>query len=123
MSGSNILLDTNAVLYILSERNHRNLLLENRVSVSFVTELELLSFPTISETEERVIQSFLNKVNVIGFSEKLKTATIDLRKKHKLKLPDALICATAQTDNLTLITDDKKLLNLQDISAKPFSVS
>ena len=34
--------------------------------------------------------------------------TITLRKKHKIKLPDAIIAATALVHNLTLLTRNEK---------------
>ncbi|MEM6264058.1 MAG: PIN domain-containing protein [Bacteroidota bacterium] len=40
------------------------------------------------------------------FSESIVAQTISLRKHHKIKLPDAIIAATALVHNLTLITSN-----------------
>lgn len=40
--------------------------------------------------------------------------TIAIRRKHKIKLPDALILATAKTHNLQLLTLDEKLQRIRD---------
>ncbi len=37
--------------------------------------------------------------------------TISLRKKHKIKLPDSIILATAEVHGLKLLTLDQKLNN------------
>lgn len=40
--------------------------------------------------------------------------TIAIRRKHKIKLPDALILATAKMHNLQLLTLDEKLQRIRD---------
>ncbi|CAB5495841.1 PIN domain-containing protein [Bathymodiolus thermophilus thioautotrophic gill symbiont] len=45
-------------------------------------------------------------------SEDIKEQAIQLRQTHKLKTPDAIICATALVNNATLLTNDKQLLKL-----------
>ncbi len=60
MSGKKkLLLDTNAVLYILSNKQNREILRGNRLCISFVTELELLSFPAINDEEKEIINQFI----------------------------------------------------------------
>ena len=83
--------------------------------ISFITELELLSYPNISETESNTIQQFINGIDIIDINKTIKTKTIELRKKYKLKLPDAIICATAVYLEATLITSDKKLKKVSEL--------
>ncbi|WP_257666684.1 PIN domain-containing protein [Parapedobacter tibetensis] len=45
---------------------------------------------------------------IIGVDEHVISETIRIRKTHKIKLPDALIAATAIVNNLTLIADNDK---------------
>ena len=42
--------------------------------------------------------------------------TVTLRKKYLLKLPDAIICATAMMNTLTLVTNDLKLHKISEIT-------
>jgi predicted nucleic acid-binding protein len=41
---------------------------------------------------------------IIPLTDEMVDETIAIRKIHKIKLPDAIIAATAKTKNLTLIT-------------------
>ena len=41
---------------------------------------------------------------VLELSDEIVTKTIEVRIKHKLKVPDAIITATARVHNMTLIT-------------------
>lgn len=118
MNGKKIVLDTNVVLYILADKKLREILSENYIYISFVTELELLSYPKISKEEKRIILSFLEKVKIIDIENDIKKHTIDLRKSYNLKLPDAIICATAKHYDFILITEDKKLLNIEKIKSE-----
>ncbi len=69
--------------------------------------MELLSYSKLSISEEQLISSVLNSSCVINITEEIKKMTIGLRKKFNLKLPDAIIAATAIVKGLTLVTDDK----------------
>lgn len=114
MSGSNYLFDTNAVLSFL---NQPKKLQDDSsaVFISFVNELELLSYSKLSSNEEKAIKHFLKLIEIINIDQKIKNMTITLRQKYLLKLPDAIICATAKIHKLTLITNDLKLHNISEI--------
>ncbi|WP_031432319.1 type II toxin-antitoxin system VapC family toxin [Methylomarinum vadi] len=78
---------------------------------SSITRMELLGFPGITELEEQVINSLLKQMTHIGIDTTIEDATIELRKQHRMKLPDAIIAATALTYRLELLTLDKTLGN------------
>ena len=53
---------------------------------------------------------------VIGIDKHIIQICIDLRKKYKIKLPDAIIAATALAHNLILVTNNEKdFANVQNI--------
>jgi len=54
------------------------------------------------------IQKLLANSNIFPLNDEVVDKTIKVRKKYKLKLPDAIIAATALVNNLTLITHNKK---------------
>ncbi len=58
---------------------------------------------------EAIIQNFLALVDILPLSELVADKTIALRRITRLKLPDAIIAATAITHNLILVTCDKNL--------------
>jgi predicted nucleic acid-binding protein len=118
MSGKKkLLLDTNAVLYILSNNKNREILRGNHLYISFVTELELLSFPAINDEEKEIINQFIKNTEIIDIDIIIKEKTIELRKRYRLKLPDAIICATALLQKCILVTNDTKLINIKEIKS------
>ena len=113
MSGINYLFDTNAVLYFLNQP--RKLHDGSVVFISFVNELELLSYSKLSSNEEKAITHFLKLIEIINIDQEIKSTTLTLRQKYLLKLPDAIICATAMIHKLILVTNDLKLHKISEI--------
>jgi predicted nucleic acid-binding protein len=108
MNGNKLLLDTNVVLSILGSEKVFSALAGKELFISFITELELFSYPALTKEEEKSITFFLSKVTILDINQSIKAKTIQLRKKYKLKLPDAIICATAASKNLALVSNDKQ---------------
>ena len=118
MSG---LLDTNAALYLLGGRLAKSLP-EDRYAVSFITEMELLSYPHLSADEEANVRAFLASVEVCELSQGIKVLAIGLRRRHGLKLPDAIICATALERRATLWSNDQKLANIPELRCRGMDI-
>ncbi|MHC5818298.1 MAG: type II toxin-antitoxin system VapC family toxin [Nostoc sp.] len=116
-----ILLDTNVVLYFLGGRL-LNPLPSGQYFISVVTEIELLSYPSLSLEEEAQIIDFLNKITVVGIDNNIKKLTIAFRKQYRLRLPDAIIAATAKSLNAILFTNDLKLANLTEINTQSVQI-
>jgi len=115
MSGPSVLLDTNIVLYLLKgDDKLEGLLQGTTVFLSVMTKVELLSHPVLDEAAEKVIRELLDQANVMEFSNVIQERTIQLRRKYKMKLPDAVIAATAAFLNVQLITADKQFAKLKD---------
>ena len=115
MSKTGYLLDTNIVIGLLKSAADVMALVDDlgfdfeNAAVSQITRMELLSFPRISEDEEKKIESFLDDCQVIICDEHIERTAIVLRRAHGFKLPDAIIVATAQVNGLELVTLDKQL--------------
>nr|WP_199349226.1 type II toxin-antitoxin system VapC family toxin [Nostoc flagelliforme] len=116
-----ILLDTNIVLYFFGGRL-LNPLPSGQYFISVITEIELLSYPSLSLEEETQIIDFLNKITIIGIDSNIKNLTITFRKQYKLKLPDAIIAATAKSINAILFTNDVRLANLTEINTQAVQI-
>jgi predicted nucleic acid-binding protein len=107
MNGNNLLLDTNIVLYFLNGDKTLIPILEDKsLFISFITQLELLSYNELSSEEIESIQLFLNECTIIDININIKNIAIDLRKKYHLKLPDSIIIATAIWLNSPVISSD-----------------
>ena len=120
MSGERYLLDTNAVVCLLRGENTLLQRLESAewVGISILSQIEFLAFPNLSENDRRTFQEFSERFEVVGL-ERTERALIDrivsLRAQYRLKLPDAIIAATAVERDATLITDDRQLQTLSAI--------
>ena len=115
MSGIKVLLDTNLVIGLLkAETNAVELLgaesfnIQN-CAISQITRMELLSYPQLPADEERLIQDFLAHLVVLTIDESIEQVAIQFRRTQKVKLPDAIIAATAQVHGLRLLTLDREL--------------
>ncbi|MCG3167942.1 MAG: hypothetical protein POELPBGB_03742 [Bacteroidia bacterium] len=122
MSGNAILLDTNIILAILGgNKTLDEFIAGNIIYISFITELELFGFKSLSLQEEKVINSFVGDCRVIDINTAIKQHTIKIRKANKLKLPDSIVAATAlylETPLLTADADFKAIKNLELIFYK-----
>jgi predicted nucleic acid-binding protein len=117
MTQSLIVLDTNIALYYLGGRLTTPLP-NGLYHVSIITEMELLSYPNLSQAEEQQIQSFLSQLLIVNIDGPIKNIAIALRKQYRLKLPDAIVAATAQSLNALLLSNDKKLSNITTLKTQ-----
>jgi predicted nucleic acid-binding protein len=115
--GMSIVLDTNAVLYFLGGRLVQPLP-EADFYVSVITEIELLSYPSLSPQDEMEVREFLSNVTIIDLQPAIKQSAIALRRQYRLKLPDAVIAATALQLGAELLTNDLKLSNIPMLLAR-----
>lgn len=115
MSGNKIFVDTNILLYFLKGNSKiREILFGREIVISFITEIELLSFPFKLESEKEKVKNMLSFFTIIESNKEIKENTIKIRKKSRLKLPDSMILATAKFTNLSLFTADKDFIKAKD---------
>jgi predicted nucleic acid-binding protein len=104
------LLDTNVVINYLNASlplagmAFLNTIVDNEPMISVITKMETLGFNFKSIEEQNLMQDFISGSTVLDINNDIVNITIALRKAHKIKLPDAIIAATALIYNLTLIT-------------------
>jgi len=110
-------LDTNAILYLLGGKLAQPLP-TGAYFVSVISEMELLSYPSLDEAALNQVRAFLSDVTVVELSEQVRELAIGLRRRHMLKLPDAIVAATALSLQAQLITNDVKLLRVPDLACE-----
>jgi predicted nucleic acid-binding protein len=109
MEQPQFLMDTNAVIDFLGNKlpisgmKFLSGVVDAIPNVSVVTKIELLGF-NASEENYKILSNFINDATVLDLSNKVVEKTIEIRKKHKTKLPDAIIAATALVNDLALIS-------------------
>lgn len=117
MSGIEFLLDTNVVIGLLKghapavELATRAGLRLDQAAVSQITRIELLGFPGLTDIEEATVRQFLGRCDVLMLDEAVEAETIRLRRRTGLKLPDAIVLATARIAQARLLTLDQRLAN------------
>ena len=115
MSGINWVIDTNVIIGLLKGDEPAAKVAEAAqldlqcAAVSQITRMELLSYPQLTEEEESQIKRFLDCVEVCLIDEPIENEAIRLRRALGLKLPDAIIAATAVINNARLLTLDLAL--------------
>jgi len=112
--GLKYLWDTNTVIYFLQdhfsgiEKESMNTIINTyQPAISAITQIELLCWKSASENDLIILKNFISDCFIFELGEDIKLKTIDIRCSYNIKLPDAIIAATAITMNLILITNDK----------------
>ncbi|PTB97543.1 VapC toxin family PIN domain ribonuclease [Marivirga lumbricoides] len=117
MNGINILLDTNIIIYLLSGDKKLEEILDGKVIIaSLMSEMEVLAYPELDEKNDKIIREFLSKINIVSINESIKEVAIQMRRKYKVKLPDAIIAATAFFLNIPLITTDSDFTKIEGLN-------
>lgn len=107
------LFDTNAIIYYLQGVPEWVSFIDAAAMTgryaSVITRMELLGFPGMTEDDEARVRRFLADLVVMPLDDGIESAAIELRRTARLKLPDAIVVATAIRAGATLITGDQKL--------------
>ncbi len=116
MSGNKLFLDTNIILFLLQGDVTLTEVLDGKqFYISFITELELLSYSGLSSSDLKVVHELLRECVVIDINAEIKQLAIRFRKQNKVKLPDTIIAATSLYLNIPLITADSDFKRLKEL--------
>lgn len=122
--GVNYIWDTNTAIYYLQQQFPPNaekfmdgLLRESQPCISAITEIELLCWKTPTQKDLETLNSFIYDAIVIELEAAIKLKTAGIRKQHKIKLPDAIIAATAIVYGYTLLSrNEYDFRNIEGLS-------
>lgn len=120
------LIDTNVIIDYMGERFPDPVLdfIDNIINSTFflsiINKIEFLGFQYLSSNEEKQFQSLIKASNIILLHDGIVDETIALRKKYSIKLPDAIVAASAISIDAVLITgnitDFEKIATLKLLS-------
>ena len=115
-----LLLDTNSIIALLNENAEVINITDNadNIFISIINELEFKSFSNLSLNDVKLFDAFAAKVNVVDLQHSdtiLKYKIAQIRNTYKLKLPDAIIAASAIVNNAVLITADKEFKKITEL--------
>ena len=111
--------DTNIAIYQLQNRLAERLP-EGRYFLSIISEIELLAYPGLTTAEEQGIKTLLKAIEIVTLTDSVKQETIRIKRDNNLKLPDAIIIATARINGCVLLTNDQQLAKSRLIDTKAF---
>ena len=114
-------IDTNIFILLFNDRL-TDPIPDGEIAYSIITEMELRSFPTLTLEEETVIRNKLANFTVYSIDSAVKEEAIRLRRTIRLKLPDAIIAATAIVHNATLVTNDRQLHMVQELDCRKLAM-
>jgi len=126
--GAGYLIDTSGYSHYLDNKlsiesaDFMDSVFENAPAMCFIVKIELLSFQGGSE-KEKTIADLVNSSEIRALSDETIAKTIEIRRKAKIKLPDAVIAATAIVHNLTLLsTNDSDFLKVPKLKYKSLNI-
>lgn len=116
MNGNSALLDSNILIYLSKNELSFSVLDQfAALFISVISYMEVLGYRFNNSREENFVKELVSMFNVRFIDQEIAENVIDIRKKCRIKLPDAVIAATANTDDLCLVTrnvDDFKNIDI-----------
>lgn len=103
------LIDTNILVdYLKGEkRAKQELSLYEEPAISLITWMEILIGAEEKE-QESLLRSFLHRFRIIEINQDIAERAVILRRTHHIKIPDALIWATAQFLGCLFVTRNSR---------------
>ena len=127
MNGKRYLLDTNAVIQLLAGNPSLIKMVEDSdfLAISVISKLEFLSYPDLTEDEKIAFHELLEDVTVFDLTASdsaLMQETVAMRIDGGLKLPDAVIAATALVNACEVITNDAHFAHPKRVQARTYDL-
>jgi len=123
MSGpADYVLDTNVVIGFLAGTDWAVSFFEaasrsrSVLHISTITRMELLSFPQMTPQEEERISRFLSLVQVRPLNDGIEETAIRIRRQYRMRLPDAIVAATALDIHAGLVSADLDFRKVSELT-------
>lgn len=101
-----MLLDSNIIIYAAQPDHEelRRLIASQAPLVSAISVVEVLGYHRLSEAERTHFEEFFGASKILTVTNLVISEAVRLRQQRNMSLGDALIGATAITNDLTLVT-------------------
>ncbi|MBP2547642.1 putative nucleic acid-binding protein [Neorhizobium galegae] len=102
------LVDTNILIDYLNgiEAARQEMSLYDDIAISMVTWMEVMV--GAREPHREATEAFLARFVLVEIDRPVAEKTVALRRQHRLKLPDAIVWASAQVQDRILVSRDSK---------------
>ena len=116
MSGKTFILDTNIIIYLSQEKMKMTDFASkgDRLCISIISYMESLGHPFKNKEEEIIVKSLCDTCEIFNLTKQITDKTIEIRKQFKIKLPDAIIAASALENNAVLVSANVKDFKMID---------
>jgi predicted nucleic acid-binding protein len=106
MSGRRLLLDSNIIIYVAKKQLDPVGFIqpEDELFISDISYMETLGFPFPDENEKRETQALLDILFRFSIEEPIVQKVVEIKQQRRIKLPDAIIAATAIVHNCAIVT-------------------
>lgn len=100
------LVDTNILIYLSKRKLEFDQVASphSELSISVITYMEVLGYRFETDFEKQTVEQLCKYFPIIHLNSEIIEKVIYIRQKHKIKLPDAIILATALIGDLELVT-------------------
>ena len=117
MNGIDLVVDTNILINLAEGKpGADHYLTDNKLFISVITEIELLGWHKISAPHKIFFNELLKDCKIVELMPDIKKITIELKQQHKVKLPDAVIAATAIYLDIPLLTYDSGFEKIKSLN-------
>lgn len=125
MTGNKVVLDSNVIIDAVRKLIdiEKSIFQFNHVYISLITYIEVLGFNFKDGNEKLLTMQILEMLEIINPDIEIADLTVEYRKLKKIKVPDAIILATARKLNAKLLTSNiTDFANIDDkvIIMEPF---
>ena len=116
MSGKTFILDTNIIIYLSQDKMKITDFAStgDRLCISIISYMESLGHPFINNEEEAIVKRLCDTCEAFNLTKQITDKTIEIRKQFKIKLPNAIIAASALVNKATLVTANVKDFKMID---------
>jgi predicted nucleic acid-binding protein len=100
------LVDTNILIYLSKKQLafDKVALPGDKLFISVITYMEVLGYPFTDKTEKYIVEELCRNLPVINLDKEIIEKVIQIKQQNKIKLPDAIILATALVNKFELVT-------------------
>ena len=105
MNGNSALLDSNIIIYL--SKNELPFTIFDKFDnllISVISYMEVLGFKFRNNEEENFVRELIDLFEVQFIDQAIAEKVIEIRKQNRIRLPDAIIAASAAVNKLCLVT-------------------
>ena len=116
MNGIRIVCDTNVLIYLLDGNRDVAQFIDNKqIYLSVITELELFGKQNLSVQNIQIIDTMISVCVLIDINKEIRQLYREIKQNYTIKLPDAIIAATAIYLDMPLLTFDRGFKNISKL--------